>query len=41
MVSDPILDPLALGSILTFAAIVAGAAATMKAQYAIMMRAEG
>ena len=32
---------LALGSILTFAAIVAGAAATMKVQYAIMMRAEG
>lgn len=29
---------LALGSILTFAAIVAGAAATMKVQYALMMR---
>jgi uncharacterized membrane protein YedE/YeeE len=29
---------LALGSILTFVAIVAGAAATMKVQYAIMMR---
>jgi uncharacterized membrane protein YedE/YeeE len=32
---------LALGSILTFAAIVAGAAVTMKVQYAIMMRSEG
>ncbi len=32
---------LALGSILTFAAIVAGAAVTMKVQYAIMMRGEG
>ena len=32
---------LALGSILTFAAIVAGSAATMKVQYYRMMRAEG
>jgi len=32
---------LALGSILTFVAIVLGSAATMKAQYAMMMRAEG
>jgi len=32
---------LALGSILTFVAIVLGSAATMKVQYALMMRAEG
>jgi len=32
---------LALGSILTFIAIVLGSAATMKVQYALMMRAEG
>ncbi len=32
---------LALGSILTFVAIVIGSAATMKVQYAMMMRAEG
>ncbi|NDP47832.1 MAG: YeeE/YedE family protein [Sulfuriferula multivorans] len=32
---------LALGSILTFVAIVIGSAATMKVQYAIMMRSEG
>ena len=32
---------LALGSILTFVAIVFGSAAAMKVQYAIMMRAEG
>lgn len=32
---------LALGSILTFFAIVLGSAATMKVQYAMMMRAEG
>jgi uncharacterized membrane protein YedE/YeeE len=32
---------LALGSILTFAAIVLGSAVTMKVQYALMMRAEG
>ncbi|MBI3431001.1 MAG: YeeE/YedE family protein [Hydrogenophilales bacterium] len=32
---------LALGSILTFVAIVLGSAATMKVQYAMMMRAEG
>ena len=32
---------LALGSILTFAAIVIGSAATMKVQYALMMRSEG
>jgi len=32
---------LALGSILTFVAIVIGSAATMKVQYAIMMRGEG
>ena len=32
---------LALGSILTFFAIVLGSAATMKVQYALMMRAEG
>lgn len=32
---------LALGSILTFAAIVLGSAATMKVQYYLMMRAEG
>jgi len=32
---------LALGSILTFAAIVVGSAVTMKVQYALLMRAEG
>ncbi len=32
---------LALGSILAFVAIVAGAAATMKVQYALLMRSEG
>jgi uncharacterized membrane protein YedE/YeeE len=32
---------LALGSILTFVAIVLGSAATMKVQYALMMRGEG
>ena len=32
---------LALGSILTFAAIVLGSAVTMKVQYALLMRAEG
>lgn len=32
---------LALGSILTFVAIVLGSASTMKVQYAMMMRAEG
>jgi hypothetical protein len=32
---------LALGSMLTFAAIVLGSAATMKIQYAMLMRAEG
>jgi uncharacterized membrane protein YedE/YeeE len=32
---------LALGSILTFVAIVLGSAATMKVQYTLMMRAEG
>jgi hypothetical protein len=32
---------LALGSILTFIAIVLGSAVTMKVQYALMMRAEG
>ena len=32
---------LALGSILTFIAIVVGSAVTMKVQYAMMMRAEG
>jgi uncharacterized membrane protein YedE/YeeE len=32
---------LALGSILTFVAIVLGSAATMKVQYALMMRSEG
>jgi hypothetical protein len=32
---------LALGSILTFVAIVIGSAVTMKVQYAMMMRAEG
>lgn len=34
------VSTLALGSILTFAAIVAGAAATMKVQYWLMMRGE-
>jgi hypothetical protein len=32
------VSTLALGSILTFLAIVAGAAATMKVQYSLMMR---
>ena len=35
------LSTLALGSILTLGAIVLGSAATMKAQYVMMMRAEG
>jgi hypothetical protein len=35
------VSTLALGSILTFLAIVLGSAATMKVQYALMMRAEG
>ncbi|HEX7972642.1 MAG TPA: YeeE/YedE family protein [Thiobacillus sp.] len=35
------LSTLALGSILTLVAIVLGSAATMKAQYVMMMRAEG
>ena len=37
----PGFSPLALRSLLTFVAIVIGSAATMKVQYAMLMRAEG